>query len=86
MILWREGSEPGRHRSEGRLSGLATGAADELIALRNKAQAAIKDGRFDEAFAYYRTVDESRLEADDFFRLGSVLLARDRTVPGWAVR
>ena len=84
LMQWRRSSASVEDRRDGRLSESGLGARDEPNGRRSKARAAIRDGRFDEAFAYYRTVEESRLEAEDFFRLGSVLLARDRTVPGWA--
>jgi Cytochrome c554 and c-prime len=83
VILWRGGSASAPKRSEGRLSGSATRALDDLDTRRNQARAAVKDGRFDVAFAHYRTVDDKRLEAQDFFELGSTLLARGRIVPGW---
>ncbi len=46
-------------------------------------RAAIEDGRFVEGSELYRTFDDRRLEAEDFYGLGSALLARNRIVPGW---
>jgi Cytochrome c554 and c-prime len=53
-------------------------------ASRREALAAIKDGRFEQALGFYRTLSASEWEADDCLRLGEALLARDRLVLGWA--
>jgi hypothetical protein len=49
-----------------------------------RARASMRDGRFDEAFAFYQGLAAASFEAEDWFTLGSTLLGRDRLVLGWA--
>jgi tetratricopeptide (TPR) repeat protein len=71
-------------RGGGRSSTAEATARAALEARRIEARKAIRDGRFDVAFAVYRSLADGCLEAEEFCRLGSVLLERGRIVPGWA--
>jgi hypothetical protein len=51
---------------------------------RGEAIALLRSGRFDQAFEFYRQLDQARWRADDCFALGSALLKHDRLVLGWA--
>ena len=44
---------------------------------------ALKSGQIDQAFEFYRNLDEKALQAEDFFRLGSALLDQKKVVLGW---
>jgi hypothetical protein len=84
LFSW-DGSRSLLSKISGRRSDAnAAGTRGELAARRNRARAAIRDGRFDEAFEFYRALDTSRLQAEDLFDLASVLLKGDRIVLGWA--
>ncbi len=48
------------------------------VAGRSPALAALHQGRFDQAFEFYRRLPESDWQADDCFELGSALLEHDR--------
>ncbi|MGP0067210.1 MAG: multiheme c-type cytochrome [Isosphaeraceae bacterium] len=50
---------------------------------REDARAALRDGRFDAALAFYRSLDASAFEVEDFATLGRTLLERDRLILGW---
>jgi hypothetical protein len=58
-------------------------APDNRDARRNGAQAALKEGRFEAAFAAFAGPGDGELGADDLYALGTALLARDRLVLGW---
>jgi Cytochrome c554 and c-prime len=61
------------------------GSSDEPEgARRGRALASIREGRFEQAFEFYRSLDPARWTADDCFALGSALLKCDRLVLGWA--
>jgi hypothetical protein len=67
------------------LTNAEPGSSDEPEETRrSRAVASIRDGRFDRAFEFYRSLDQAKWKADDCFELGSVLLKRDRPVTGWA--
>jgi hypothetical protein len=50
---------------------------------RDDARAAIRGGRFEAALAFYRDLDASAFQAEDFAALGTTLLGQDRLVLGW---
>ena len=53
-------------------------------ASHREALTAIKDGRFEQALGFYRTLPASEWEADDCLKLGEALLERDRLALGGA--
>ena len=69
----------------GRSSTAEAAARAALEARRIEAREAIRDGRFDAAFAVYRSLDDGCLEAEDFCRLGSVLHESGRSIGLWPV-
>ncbi len=44
----------------------------------------MRDGRFGDAFEFYRSIPDAQWRVDDCFELSKVLLARDRLALGWA--
>jgi hypothetical protein len=72
------GSRPGREREldSASQSRRASGAS------HREAMTAIKDGRFDQALGFYRTLPASEWEPDDCLKLGQALLERDRLALG----
>ena len=73
------------HESKAHFTIAERGSGDESEETRRgRAVASIRDGRFDQAFEFYRTLDQLRWKADDCFALGSALLKQDRLVLGWA--
>lgn len=50
---------------------------------RGRRLSAMREGRFEEAFASYVGPGRGEPGAEDLFALGSALLAQDRLVPGW---
>jgi tetratricopeptide (TPR) repeat protein len=76
------GSSVHKSTSGDRASALA-GARQGTEAGRLEARAAIRSGRLDIAFDYYRGLDESALDAEDLFVLGSVLGQKRQIVPSW---
>ena len=64
--------------------GGTAGQRDQIEAGRSRSHKALENGRLDQAFEFYRNLDERDLEAEDFFRLGSVLLDQKKIVLGWA--
>jgi hypothetical protein len=76
---WRTGTgwSGGVARSEG-------GASVGGDASRTRPQAALREGRLDEAFAWYVGHADSGPGAEDLYVLGSALLAQHRVVLGWA--
>jgi hypothetical protein len=84
-LLWSGKGRALVHKlNGGRLTTAGAGEDDELRVRLARARAAIRDGRFDLAFELYRSLDQRRLQAEDFCALGSVLLKEDRIVSGWA--
>jgi hypothetical protein len=87
LMIWREGRSRGAgalkngRRSES-IAGIAR--ADETEASRKLVREAVAAGRFNEAFEFYRNLDDRHWHADDCLALGSALLKRDRLVLGWA--
>ena len=62
----------------------ATRSSNELATSRHEALAAIKNGRFDLAFGFYRALPASAWEVGDCLQLGETLIENDRVVLGWA--
>jgi len=74
-----------KNESKESLTNAEPGSSDEPEETRRgRAIASIREGRFDQAFEFYRSLDQARWKADDCFALGSALLKHDRLVPGWA--
>ncbi len=72
-----------KHESKASFTNAEPGSGDESEETRrSRALASIREGRFDQAFEFYRSLDQSRWKADDCFALGSALLKQDRLVPG----
>ena len=73
------------HESKAHFTIAERGSGDESEETRRgRALASIREGRFDQAFEFYRSLDQSRWKAEDCFALGSALLKQDRLVLGWA--
>jgi hypothetical protein len=62
----------------------AAGSSNELATSRHEALTAIKNGRFDRAFGFYRALPTGAWEAGDCLQLGETLIEKDRVVLGWA--
>ncbi len=84
-IFWlgnsRFWSKNGSGRTSNNAAAQVTGGRDGS---RTEASTAIANGRFDQAYAFYRLRQETEWSADDCFKLGSALVERKRLVLGWA--
>ncbi len=85
VALWLRSGGPGFGRgSKGGLDRAANGSADGPVGGRSEAFDAMREGRFAEAFGFYRNLPDRDWKADDCLVLGSALLERNRVVLGWA--
>src|SRR5689334_13855747 len=73
----------GRSAGKVREQGQGAGATEDHDARRTGVQAALGEGRFEDAFATFAVPGGSELGAEDLHALGTALLARDRLVLGW---
>ncbi len=62
----------------------ATRSVDALETRRREALSVIKNGDFEGAFGFFRTLPAGRWEANDCLKLAEALIAKDRLVLGWA--
>ena len=84
-FVWiRRGGVGFKSGAERGFDDVASRSKDGSSQSRRLAIAAMRDGRFDRAYEYYRSIPDARWKADDCFELGKALLARDRLVLGWA--
>lgn len=83
MLLGR-GQPPAQQLHGATVTDSAAGQRNQLEAGRSRAREALTSGRIDQAFEFYRNLDERDLEAEDCFRLESSLLEQKRIVLGWA--
>ena len=86
-LIWRDGrwlrpAEQTNGRRPASIAGIIP--RNEAEASRKLVRERLATGRFDDAFAFYRNLDERQWQADDCLALGSALLKRDRLVLGWA--
>jgi hypothetical protein len=84
VLLGRSGRLPFQEPSRGGFPAASSRSAHEPEARRSRARASIREGRFDEAFEFFQSLDPGEWQAGDCFTLGSALLERDRMVLGWA--
>ena len=66
------------------LNGAVNRATAEAVGSRSQALEAIRNGRFEHAYEFYRSILEAQWRVDDCLTLGSALLERDQLVLGWA--
>jgi predicted CXXCH cytochrome family protein len=87
VMIWRDGRwrGSGEAKNGGPSESItAVARAAEIEASRKTAREWVAAGHFDDAFAFYRNLEETQWHADDCLALGSALLKRDRLVLGWA--
>jgi len=84
LVLWLADRLPFLPKQEDGIANAAARQEDGAGAHRSDARDALRGGRFDLAFEYYRALPESQWEAEDCFLVGSALLERGRTVFGQA--
>jgi hypothetical protein len=78
-LVWLFGRAPARKDPRARAStGAPSRSSGKVVAGRGLAHAALRAGRFDQAFEFYRGLPEKDWQADDCFALCSALFAQDR--------
>jgi hypothetical protein len=80
VMIWRDGRWRGSGEAKNggpSLSITAVARADETEASRKTAREWVAAGRFDDAFAFYRNLEETQWHAGDCLTLGSALLKRE---------
>jgi hypothetical protein len=82
-LVWQSSHLIIKERAQRRLPGAGVRALASLEGRRGGALASIREGRFGEAWDFFRALDEGQWQAGDCFELGSALLARNRVVLGW---
>ena len=73
----------GRSTAKDRQGRLGASATADRDARRTGVQAALREGRFEEAFASFAGRGGGEVGAEDLHALGTALLERDRLVLGW---
>ena len=82
VLIWM--GRGGRGLRRGARGGSGSTQQHGRGASRAQALEAVRVGRFDQAYEFYRLLPETEWAADDCFTIGTAFMERDRVVLGWA--